>query len=168
MMIALRLLHILLGVFWAGAVFVTAGFLLPSAQAAGPAAGPMMRQIIGVRRLPVVSMIAAILTVLSGLGMYWRNYSLSHGAWASSTQGMTFGIGAVAGLVTLGVGMGILTPAAKKLTQLTASIASSNGPPTPEQAATIAALQSRMLAAARAAAGLLVITVIVMAIARYL
>jgi uncharacterized membrane protein len=168
MMIALRLLHILLGVFWAGAVFVTAGFLLPSAQAAGPGAGPMMRQIIGVRRLPVISMIAAILTVLSGLGMYWRNYSLSHGVWASSTQGMTFGTGAVLGLITLGVGMGVLTPAAKKLTQLTASIASSGAPPTAEQAATVAALQGRMLAAARAAAGLLAITVITMAIARYL
>jgi hypothetical protein len=168
MMIALRLTHILLGIFWAGAVFITAGFILPSAQAAGQGAGPMMRQLIAVRRMPVVAMIAAILTVLSGFGMYWRNYSLSQGAWAGSTQGMTYGIGAVSALLTLGVGMGVLTPTAKKLTQLTAGIASSGNPPTSEQAATIAALQSRMLAAARTAAGLLVVTVITMAIARYL
>jgi len=168
MMIALRLLHVLLGVFWAGAVFITAGFLLPSAQAAGPAAGPMMRQLIAVRRLPAVSMITAILTVLSGLGMYWRNYSLSHGAWASSTQGMTFGVGAVTALITLGVGMSVIAPTGNKLAQLTANIASSGGPPTSEQAATVVALQSRMLTGARVAAGLLAITVVTMAVARYL
>ena len=128
----------------------------------------MMRQLIGVRRLPVVSMIAAILTVLSGLGMYWRNYSLSHGVWASSTQGMTFGTGAVFGLITLGVGMGVLTPAAKKLTELTASIASAGGPPTAEQAATMAALQGRMLAGGGAGAGVRTITGINNGIARYL
>jgi len=168
LMIALRLLHILLGVFWAGGAFVTAGFLLPSAQAAGPGAGPMMRQLIVVRKMPVVIMFTAILTVLSGFGMYWYDNSRSNGSFARSAQGMTLGLGGVAALLTLGVGMGVITPAGKKLTELTGAVAASGGPPTAEQAKTIAALQQRMLVGARAAAALLLITVTTMAIARYL
>jgi hypothetical protein len=64
--------------------------------------------------------------------------------------------------------MGVISPTANKLTQLTASLASSGGPPTPEQGATVAALQGRMLMGARVAAGLLAITVVTMAVARYL
>ena len=168
MMIVLRILHIVLGVFWAGGAFITAGFLLPSAQAAGPGAGPMMRQLIAVRRLPVVLMIAAILTVLSGLGMYWHDYSISSGAFARSTQGKTLGLGAVTAIVTVILGMTVMTPAAKKLTELTAAVGASGGPPTAEQGKTIAALQARMLTGARTAAALLLITLITMAIARYL
>jgi uncharacterized membrane protein len=118
LMIALRLLHILLGVFWAGGAFVTASFLLPSAQAAGPGAGPMMRQLIVVRKMPVVIMFTAILTVLSGFGMYWYDNSRSNGSFARSAQGMTLGLGGVVALLTLGVGMGVITPAGKKLTEL--------------------------------------------------
>jgi uncharacterized membrane protein len=168
LMIVLRLIHIVLGVFWAGAAFVTAGFLLPSAQAAGPASGPMMKQLIAVRRLPVVVMVAAILTLLSGLGMYWRDNSVSNGAFARSTQGMTLGLGAVVALLTLGLGMGVITPTGKKLTELMATIASSGGPPTAEQGKTMAALQARMMAGSRAAAALVLIIVITMAVARYL
>ncbi len=38
-MIALRLLHILLGVFWAGTLFFIVTFLEPSVRAAGPEGG---------------------------------------------------------------------------------------------------------------------------------
>ena len=168
LMIALRLLHIVLGVFWAGAAFVTASFLLPSAQAAGPASGPMMKQLIVVRKMPVVIMFAAILTVLSGFGMYWYDNSRSNGSFARSAQGMTLGLGGVLALLTVGLGMGIITPAGKKLTALTAAIGAAGGPPTAEQAKTMAALQGRMMAGSRAAAALILIIVITMAIARYL
>ena len=168
LMIALRLIHIILGVFWVGAAFVTAGFLLPSVQAAGPSAGPMMRQLMEVRRLPIVIMFAAILTVLSGFGMYWRDISVSSGAFARSAQGMTLGVGGVVALLTLGLGMGVITPTGKKLGALMGAIAASGGPPTAEQGKTMAALQARMLAASRAVAALLLITVTTMAIARYL
>jgi len=168
LMIILRLIHILLGVFWAGGAFVVAGFLLPSAQAAGPAAGPMMRQLIGVRRMPVVIMFAAILTVLSGFWMYWHDHSVSNGAFSRSTQGKTLGVGAIVALLTLGIGMGVLTPTAKKLTALQAAMAASGGPPTAEQQQMMAALQGRMMVGSRVVAALLLITVTTMAIARYL
>jgi hypothetical protein len=168
LMIAMRFIHIVFGVFWAGSAFVTAGFILPSAQAAGPGAGPMMRQLVAVRRLPVVVMSTAILTILSGFAMYWHDHSVSSGAFSRSTQGKTLGVGALMALLTLGIGMGVITPAAKKLTELTAAVAASGGPPSAEQAKTIAALQNRMLVGSRAAAAMLLVVVTTMAIARYL
>jgi hypothetical protein len=167
MMITLRLIHFVLGVFWGGAAFVTASFLLPSAKAAGPGAGPMMRELIGVRRLPIVIMVAAILTVLSGLGMYWLDNSISNGAFAKSRQGMTLGIGAVIAIVALVIGMVFIAPSGNKLTQLTAAITAAGGPPSAEQAKQLAALQARMMLGSRVVAGMLAVTIITMAIARY-
>ena len=167
MMLAMRFIHILTGVFWAGAVFFVAGFLLPAMQASGPNAGPVMRQIVAVRRYPIVLMIAAILTVLSGGWMYWRNMSLSSGTWAGSASGITYGIGAVSALLTLALGMAVITPTSKKLMRLGATLAQAGAPPTAEQTATMAALQHRMYVMSRLGALLLAVTVITMGIARY-
>jgi hypothetical protein len=168
MMIALRVIHILGGVFWAGAAFFAALFLLPSMHDAGPAAGPVMRQLIGVRRYPTVVSIIAGFTVLSGLGMYWYNGSHSNGAWYKSVPAMTYGLGGLAAILTMGVAGGILTPTAKKLGQVGGAIAAAGGPPSGEQTKTMAALQARMAMGTRLAAALLHITVLTMSVARYL
>jgi uncharacterized membrane protein len=168
MMISLRLIHILSGVFWAGAVFFSAAFLVPAIVASGPAGGQVMRQLIIVRRLPVVAGIASLLTILSGAAMYWRNSSLSGGVWAASTQGMTYGIGAVTALLTAGVAATIVGPTGNKLTKLGAELAAAGGPPTADQMRTLGALQNRMLFGTRIGAALIGATVITMAVARYL
>jgi ribose/xylose/arabinose/galactoside ABC-type transport system permease subunit len=168
MMLALRIIHILTGVFWGGTAWFTASFLLPAVTAAGPAAGPVMRQLVAVRRFPVFVASSAGLTVLSGLGMYWHNNRISAGSFAKSTAGMTYGVGAVFAIVTLLIGMTLITPAAKKLTQLGATIAASGGPPSPEQATTVAALQNKMKIGSRVVAAFLLVTIVSMAIARYL
>lgn len=168
MMIALRLVHILAGVFWAGAVFFVASMLLPAMRDSGPAAGPVMRQIIAVRRFPAVATTAALLTVISGIWMYWRDTSISDGAFARSTAGMTYGLGGIAAILTVILAAVVQGPTSKKMGQLSAAIAASGGPPSAEQAATLQKLQARLTFGARAAAALLGITVITMAIARYL
>lgn len=167
MMITLRVIHILTGVFWGGALFFTTLFLLPSMQASGPAAGPVMRQLVTVRRFPVFVSTAGTLTILSGLWMYWRNSSLSQGAWAGSRPGMVYGIGAAMALISFVVAMTFVAPTAKKLGQLGAAVAQSGAPPTPEQAGAVAALQHRMLIGSRVGAGLVAITIVAMAVARY-
>src|SRR5438046_2518892 len=105
--IVLRLLHIVAGVFWAGAVFLTAGFLIPAVRATGPAGGQFMRQLVGKQGLPTRVVAAALVTVLSGLGLFWRNASLSSGAWPRSHPGMGYSIGALAALLALIPGIGI-------------------------------------------------------------
>jgi hypothetical protein len=80
---------------------------------------------------------------------------------------MVYGIGAAAALIGFSIAMGFVAPSAKKLAQLGAAVAQSGGPPTAAQATSIATLERRMLTGSRVGAGLIVITVLAMAVARY-
>lgn len=166
-MIVLRIIHIGAGVFWAGAVFVNEGFLLPTMTATGPGGAPFMRHLMGVKKYPVRIATSGILVILSGLGMYWRNGALSSGVWYRSRAAMVFGIGGLSAILALIYGLAVLTRAAAKLNQTGAAVAAAGGPPSPEQAATIAAMQKKIITGTHLVAGLIGIAVIAMAIARY-
>ena len=168
MIYALRLIHVFAGVFWAGAVFFVASFLLPSVEAAGPGAGPVMRQLDAVRKYPTKVFIVALVTVLSGLWLYYRNNSMSAGAFARSHSGMTYGVGAIAALLTLPIGGLMLAPAAARLAEIGAAVQAGGGKPTPEQAAEMGRQQGRMRFGTRLAASLLGVTVLTMALGRYM
>jgi uncharacterized membrane protein len=168
MIILLRLVHVLLGVFWAGGAFFAAMFLVPSVRAAGPAAGPVMRQLMEVRKYPIYAMVFGLLTVITGLWMYFHDNSISGGSFARSHAGMAYGLGAIAAILTLIIGAVIMGPTSGKMTKLGTEIAAKGGPPTPEQQAMVTVLQGRLGLGARLASILLVVTVITMAIGRYL
>ena len=165
--VVLRIIHIGAGVFWAGAVFVNEGFLLPTMKATGPGGAPFMRHLMGAKKYPVRIATAGVLVILSGLGMYWRNGSLSNGTWFRSRQAMVYGVGGLSAIIALAFGVVVLTRAAAKLNQVGAAVTAAGGPPSPEQAATIAAMQQRITSGTHFVAGLLGITVIAMAIGRY-
>lgn len=164
----LRLIHILAGVFWAGAMFLMAGFLLPTVGATGEAGGRFMQHLIQRRRLPTFLGIAVGLTVLSGVTMYARMAAATHGAWASTPPGMAYGIGGLAAILGASVGLLVGSRAGGRMAALGQSIAQAGRPPSPEQQAEIQRLQGRMRFAARTAAGLLAIAVSAMAVGRYL
>ena len=153
----LRAIHIVGGVLWVGGVVVVGLFLLPATQAVGPAAQPMMQFIMGRRKLPVYMMSLGVVTTLGGLLLFYRNVSLTGGAWARSPMGVGISVGAAAAILALIVGMAISAPAAKKM----------NGPPdsvTPEQRAV---LMRRLVLGARLTFFLLLVSALFMATARY-
>ena len=49
----LKLVHVLAGTFWLGATAVLALYVAASARVVGPAAGPLMKHMITVRKLPL-------------------------------------------------------------------------------------------------------------------
>lgn len=75
LMIVMRFIHIVAGVFWVGAAFVVVRFILPTASAAGPAGGQFMQQLLrsGFTRAVIG---AGVLNVPRGLGdvlaRFWR------------------------------------------------------------------------------------------------
>ena len=128
-----------------------------------------MRQIVVIRKFPVVASFAGLLTVLSGGWMYWHNISISQGkSWASSVPGMTYGVGALAAIVTMTLAGIIMGPTAKKVGKLGDAMAAAGGPPSAAQVAEMQALQARLQFGTRLGALFLCIAVISMAIARYL
>lgn len=167
MLILLRLIHILFGVFWAGTAMFNAIFLIPAVRALGPAGGPVMQEIAGKRKLPVYFLVSGLLTVLSGFGLYWHDSQGFTNGFMRSAGGMTFGIGAVLALIAVLLGIFVVTPAAMRTGKLGAAIAAGGKPPTPEQAAEMQQLQAKLGKMAVVAAALLTLTTIAMAVGRY-
>jgi uncharacterized membrane protein len=163
----LRLIHILSGAFWVGAIVFMAGFLMPALRAVGPAGGPVMQQLAQVRRFPIYMMAAVILTVLSGIALYWRDSNGFSGPWIHSGPGRVFGLGGVLAIIAAAIGMAVASPTAKRMGALAASIHNAGRPPSPDQVAQMQQLQSRMISATRLVAALVVLAVSAMAVARY-
>jgi len=111
----LRAIHIFVGVFWIGSVLLVTFYLLPATRATGPAGGQFLQEIMLRRKLPVHLILSGWITVFAGAGLYMRNMSLSHGAWARSPMGIGISIGAVAGILGLMIGMTVNGPTARRI-----------------------------------------------------
>ncbi len=147
---AIRIIHILGGIIWAGFAIVVGVLVIPNLQ---PAGGRDFGQFMAQRGTRIVG-IAAGLTVLSGI--YLMATLHAHDATAT---GKTLGLGGVlailAGIVSGAVG----GAAGRKLAKLQ---------PGPESQVQATALRARMLLGNRIAAALLTLSVMCMAIARYI
>jgi len=166
--IVLRLIHILAGAFWVGAIIFMTVFLMPTLRAIGPAGGPVMQQLVQVRRLPIYMMGAPLLTVLSGVTLYWRDSNGIDSAWLHSGTGRMFGLGGLLAIVAVVLGMTIVSPSAKRMGALAAAIQGAGRPPSPEQVAEVQQLQSRLSGFMAVVMVLVVLAAATMAIARYM
>jgi uncharacterized membrane protein len=167
LLLVLRLLHIVLGVFWVGAVVFIAFILNPSIRATGAAGGAVMYRLTS-RKMHLWLMGASVLTVLSGIGLYWHDSAgFRSSAWLGSGPGRTFGLGAVLALVAIVIGMAVSARAAKQLGDLAARVQAGGRPPSPDEAATIQRLQDRLAKSGVLAAILLLLATAAMAAARY-
>ena len=163
-----RLIHIVGGVLWVGAAIFIAAFLLPSARALGPAAGPMMRELTGVRKLPVYLQVTSIATVLSGIVLAWRDAGSMGLRWFEQGPGLVFGIGAVFAITGATIGLGVSSPTAKRLGALSATLQSQGRPASPEEQGQMKQLQDRLFTVSQVIAVLLLLASAAMAGARYM
>lgn len=163
---AMRLLHILSGAFWFGAVMFSVRFLMPSLRAVGPAGGPIIAQL-NQRKMSAVFMGAALVNLGSGI---WLMFLVSGGApgeWMKTGMGRTIGVGSACAILAMIVGAIVNPPAVKRMGQIAAAAAKRGGPPSPEEAAEVQRLQKRMAGANVFVAILLTLAVSAMAVARY-
>jgi len=163
----LRLLHILSGAFWFGAVIFTARFLMPSLAASGPAAGPVMAQIVK-RGISQAMMGAAIVNVLAGVWLMYLVSAGDVGAWMKTGTGRTLSLGATFAILSMIVGMAMNTPAGKRIGVITAAAGKRGGPLTPEEAAEMTRLQGRIRTGTTIVAVLLTLALAAMAVGRYM
>ncbi|MEO7965147.1 MAG: hypothetical protein ABIT38_14675 [Gemmatimonadaceae bacterium] len=166
-MVILRILHIVGGVFWVGAVLVSVLFLFKVVTDLGPLGGQMMGAFIKHRFFDAIPA-AALVTILTGLDLFRRVSAGFDSAWMGSGRGITLSIGALAGLIAFVVGIFIGRPASMKAFALMERAGPM--PDGPEKAALIAEaapLRARGMGALRLAAALLVVATIGMAAAQY-
>ncbi len=166
MVIVLRIAHVVLGVLWVGAIVFMAAFIIPTVRAV-PTGGAMMQHIMDVRRLPAWLAVSAIVTVLSGVTLYWNASMGFTPAWLGSGPGRTFGAGGALAIIALIIGLTVNNPGGRRLSALGATIRASGKPPTPDQVAELDRIQKRMMLSTRVIAVLLVLATTAMAAARY-
>jgi uncharacterized membrane protein len=105
----MRVLHVLLGVFWGGTVLLNAFFLQPALRDAGPEGGKVMGALLR-RGFMTAVPTAAVITLLSGLWLYWQVSGHFDPAYVHSAPGVTFGIGGLAAIVGFTIGMVAIRP----------------------------------------------------------
>lgn len=163
LIIVLRLIHIVSGVFWVGGAMVSAIFLAPAVAATGEAGQKMMGYMITKGRMSARITAAAIMTVLAGAILYWIDSRGLTSPWTSSGPGWGFGIGALFALAGLGTGLQVGVNV-KKMGEIAAA---AQGKPSPAQMAEMQAAQQRMSLFSKVSTAALVVAVICMATARY-
>ena len=168
LMIGLRLIHILLGVFWAGTIFFFGLFLEPTVRAAGPDGAKVM---LGLkqRRYFDVMPVVALLTILSGLWLYWRVSGGFNVMWVASRMGTSITTGAAAAIAAFVVGVFVLRRTVLQVFALMP--VAQQLPEGPQRAAAmeqIQRLRRRLTVSGRWVAALLAVAVGGMAVARYL
>jgi hypothetical protein len=161
---ALRLVHILSGIVWMGGAVLTTCFIMPTARALGPGGGPLMHQLVQVRRLPVFMMVATLGTVLSGCALLWHN---AGGGWIHSGPGMTFAVGGASAIVAAILGKVVIAPTSQRLGALAAAPAPSDERAAAARAAELLRLRTRMTRASWAGLALLTVAASAMSVARY-
>jgi uncharacterized membrane protein len=161
LLLVMRLLHIVSGVFWAGTMIFMAFFLFPSVRDAGPAGGKVVAELTR-RRFTEIVPVIAIVAILSGLWLYWRASVGFQPAYMGSRTGMTFGTGGAAAILSLLIGMVIVRPSMKRAAELAAA-----GPPDEARMAQIQQLRARAGKGGQIVALLLLLAVAAMAVGRY-
>jgi uncharacterized membrane protein len=163
LVIVLRLIHIVSGVFWVGSSIMFGLFVGPGVQATGEAGQKFMAHLVNKAKINARITGAAILTVLAGGGLYWIDSDGLTSAWQHTGPGYGFGIGALFALVGLffGIQIGRNTEALVKIGEQV------QGKPTPEQMTQIQAAQKRLGTVGPITTISLILALVCMATARY-
>jgi hypothetical protein len=167
-MLLFRIMHIGAAVLWVGMVFFFAVFLSPTASKLGPAAFPVMQELVEKRRAPRFIQGIAGFTVLGGLFLYWHDWHVygTLGNFVGTAFGRSLTIGAIAAISAFMVGNLFVAKDVERLVEVGGELVAAGGPPTPELIAESQRLGARVRLASRITMGLLAIAVLGMATAR--
>ncbi len=164
LVLVLRFLHILAGVFWAGASIMLASFIGPTIRATEQSGQIFARHLVLKTRFNSAIVSSAIVTLLAGAVLYWIDSDGLASAWVRTGPGIAFGTGAFFGLASFvfGAMIGQSNTALAKLGEAL------KGPPTPEQLGQIQAIQKKLAWVGPVQLAAMLLAVALMATARYL
>jgi uncharacterized membrane protein len=166
LLLVLRVIHILGGVFWAGSSFLMTGFIEPTVRSAGDDGRRFMQRFNSQSRFSTVIAVAAGATVLAGLWMIWI-VSAGSAAFFETGRGLGLTIGMLAGILAFILGFVMQNRPLRRMASIGGEIAAAGRPPTPEQVATMEKLMGTVRLGGRLVAALLLVSVVTMATARY-
>ena len=166
--VILRLLHVLLGAYWAGTIIFTALYLEPSVRAVGQPGGQVMAQLVKRGHLTVMPVLAFI-TILTGAELLRRVSGNFQPGFMSSGRGIALSVGALAAIIGFVIGVFVMRPTSLRAMALTQeAMRAPEGPDRDARLAAIAPLRRRATLTGRLVAVLLTVAVAGMAVAQNL
>jgi uncharacterized membrane protein len=163
MVAALRFLHIVAGIIWAGGAILMNFVIGPAIGATGDAGKQFAVYLMGKTPFSKIMLGAGVVTVLAGTALYGINSNWFSSGWMFSGQGIGFGIGAIAGIVAFGFGVMI----GRTNGALAALGAQIQGKPTNEQMTALGALRKQQVFVTNGNTIFIIISVALMASARF-
>ena len=162
LVIVLRIIHILAGVFWVGGTLIMTFFIAPTIGATAESGQKFIGYLMNNLKFSQRMAASAGLTILAGVILF--GLDARNSGWASSGAGRGFGIGALFAIIGFVYGM-LVGNTTKAMAKLGAQF---QGKPTPEQMAQMQALMKQQSTYSKIAAATLILAVLFMAISRYL
>jgi hypothetical protein len=131
--LVLRLIHIGAGAFWVGAVFTFFLFVQPAAAAVGPDATRFTVEVLRNRRLPVVILGAAAVTVVAGILLLLITSNGLDPDLLFGTSRLGFTVGGVVAILTFGIGALYVFPRTQVVQRTLGRLLAEGRPPVPEE-----------------------------------
>lgn len=158
-----RFLHVLAGAMWVGMAIFSAFFLMPAIREVGPDGGKVMAAL---ERRGVVALIPiiVIVTILSGLWLYWRYTGGFTPEISRSHAGMAFGAGGAIAIVAAIIGIGVVSRSMAKATAMTKQAMAMPEAGRAATMTTIQQLRQRAMTGARIVAVLVIIVIGLMSV----
>ena len=103
--LVVRAAHVTAAAIWIGSHIFSTFMLMPAIDASGPSGGQVMMRI-NRRGIVVYMLSVAVLTLASGLVLYWRFTGGFDPALAATHAGLAFGLGGSAGILAGAIGGG--------------------------------------------------------------
>lgn len=163
----MRVVHIFAGVLWVGAAFLFLFFISPSVKATGPDGQKFMQYFVVRKKYPMFMATVAILTVVAGAVLLWRDAGGDLFGWMQTGPGLGFTIGSVAAIIVIPLGFFLLGPRTDRIGRLAAEIEAAGGPPSQDKLAEIEKLDKELHTLEWIDFILLAISLVTMATARY-
>lgn len=165
-MVVLRLIHIVSGIFWVGVIWYMALFFLPRVRAFGQERGRIM-QTMAAPPFPQYMTAASVGTVVSGILMFWYSSAGFSAAWLVTPAGVVLTVAGLLGLGVVAEGVFVQRPIGTRMGELGRQAARGE-PPNPAVMQEMQALAARLERATYRGAYLLALAAIGMATFRYL
>ena len=166
--LVLRLIHIIGGVLWVGAVVLLVLFIEPVSRILGPAGGRLMAEL-GKKRMHIYMMAMGGLAVLSGILLYGIDSAWFSSPWVKTPQSTALQLGGTIAIIAMVLGAAVSRPSVEKLGVL---MPKKDALPAGAERDALQAecdkLSHRLQSVTRWVAILLVITAALMAVARYI
>jgi uncharacterized membrane protein len=165
--LVVRVAHVTAAAIWIGSHIFTSFMLMPAIDAAGPSGGQVMMRI-NRRGIVTYMFSVAMLTLASGLVLYWRFTGGFDQALVTTHSGLAFGFGGTAGILAGVIGGAVIGRSAKRMTAIAGQLAAlSNNAEKTDLVSQATAIRRRMRIGSQLVTLLQVTAITLMAVGHY-